>query len=72
MKNISKHKIGEIMKEIALVSSALPNSEAWYIIAFIFLLIFFLGIYALKIGKNIKISSKIINIETSDKESVSE
>ena len=57
------------MKEIALLSSTIPNLNAWYVIAFIFILIFILGMYALKNGKNIKISSQLFNIETTDKKS---
>lgn len=71
MKNIFKHKIILLMKETALFSGIISNLDGWYVvIVFIFLLMFILAMYALNLGKNIKISSKLFNIETSDKESI--
>lgn len=54
------------------VSTLFSNMKTGLIIAFVFLLMFILGMYALNLGKNIKISSKIVNIETTDKKSDSE
>lgn len=68
MKNIYNNIINQKMKVSALFS----NIRTSLIIAFVFLLMFILGMYALNLGKNIKISSKIVNIETSDKEAIKE
>lgn len=68
MKNIFNHIINQKMK----VSELFSNMKTGLIVAFVFLLMFILGMYALNLGKNIKISSSIFNIETSDKESIKE